>query len=184
MNLNGFEIAVIGMACRFPGARNVDQFWRNLRDGVESISFFSDDELIAAGVDPKTLSNPNFVKAGGALADIKLFDASFFDYSPREAEIIDPQQRFFLECAWEALETAGYDPRGVEDTTGVFAGVGLNGYVFNICSAPSVLNNTDEMQIALGNDKDYLATRVSYKFNLKGPSVNVQSLPEFVEWCL
>ena len=174
MDLNGFEIAVIGMACRFPGARNVDQFWRNLRDGVESISFFTDAEMIAAGADPKSLTNPNLVKAGGALPDIDLFDASFFGYSPREAEIIDPQQRFFLECAWEALESAGYDPQGIEDTTGVFAGVGLNAYMFNLYSAQSLVNG-DEMQMALGNDKDYLATRVSYKLNLKGPSVNVQS---------
>jgi non-ribosomal peptide synthase protein (TIGR01720 family) len=175
MNLNGFEIAVIGMACRFPGAANVDQFWRNLRDGVESISFFTDAEMVAAGADPKSLTNPNLVKAGGALPDIELFDASFFGYSPREAEIIDPQQRFFLECAWEALETAGYDPQGVENTTGIFAGVGLNGYMLNIYSAQSLLDATDSFQIALGNDKDYLATRVSYKLNLKGPGVNVQS---------
>jgi non-ribosomal peptide synthase protein (TIGR01720 family) len=175
MNLNGFEIAVIGMACRFPGARNVDQFWRNLRDGVESISFFSDAEMIAAGADPKSLTNPNLVKAGGALSDIELFDASFFGYSPREAEFIDPQQRFFLECAWEALETAGYDPQGVEDTTGVFAGLGMNGYMLNVYSAQALFDASDGMQIALGNDKDYVATRVSYKLNLKGPSVNVQS---------
>jgi non-ribosomal peptide synthase protein (TIGR01720 family) len=175
MDLNGFEIAVIGVACRFPGAANVDQFWRNLRDGVESISFFTDAEMIAAGVDPKSLSNPNLVKAGGVLSNIELFDASFFGYSPREAELIDPQQRFFLECAWEALETAGYDPQGIEDTTGVFAGVGMNGYMFNVYSAQSLGNIPDGMQISLGNDKDYVATRVSYKLNLKGPSVNVQS---------
>jgi non-ribosomal peptide synthase protein (TIGR01720 family) len=175
MESNGFEIAVIGMAGRFPGAQNVDQFWRNLRDGVESISFFSDAEMIAAGVDPKSLTNPNLVKAGGVLPDIDLFDASFFGYSPREAELIDPQQRFFLECAWEALESAGYDPQHVEHTTGVFAGVGVNNYLFNIYSVPSLVNTTDGMQIALANDKDYVATRVSYKFNLKGPSVNVQS---------
>ena len=175
MDLNGFEIAVIGMACRFPGAQNVDQFWRNLRDGVESISFFSDAEMIAAGVDPKSLTNPNLVKAGGVLPDIELFDASFFGYSPREAELIDPQQRFLLECAWEALESAGYDPQHVEEITGVFAGVGVNNYMFNIYSAQSLVNTTDGAQIALANDKDYVATRVSYKFNLKGPSVNVQS---------
>jgi non-ribosomal peptide synthase protein (TIGR01720 family) len=175
MESNGFEIAVIGMACRFPGARNVDQFWRNLRDGVESISFFSDAEMIAAGAEPKSLTNPNLVKAGGVLPDIELFDASFFGYSPREAELLDPQQRFFLECAWEALESAGYDPQHVEDTTGVFAGVGVNGYLFNIYSAQSLVNTTDGMQITIANDKDYVATRVSYKFNLKGPSVNVQS---------
>ncbi|HYV13611.1 MAG TPA: SDR family NAD(P)-dependent oxidoreductase [Pyrinomonadaceae bacterium] len=175
MELNGFEIAVIGMACRFPGARDVDQFWRNLRDGVESISFFTDAEMIAAGADPKSLTNPNLVKAGGALPDIDLFDASFFGYSPREAELIDPQQRFFLECAWEALESAGYDPLYVEETCGVFAGVGVNGYMFNIYSTQSLVNTTDGMQIAIANDKDYVATRVSYKLNLKGPSVNVQS---------
>ncbi|HEY3581179.1 MAG TPA: type I polyketide synthase, partial [Pyrinomonadaceae bacterium] len=175
MESNGFEIAVIGMACRVPGARNVDEFWRNLRDGVESISFFSDAEMIAAGVEPKSLTNPNLVKAGGVLPDIELFDASFFGYSPREAELLDPQQRFFLECAWEALESAGYDPQHVADTTGVFAGVGPNGYLFNIYSAQSLVNTTDGMQIVLANDKDYVATRVSYKFNLKGPSVNVQS---------
>lgn len=175
MELNGFEIAVIGMACRVPGARNVDQFWRNLRDGVESISFFTDEEMIAAGADPKSLTNPNLVKAGGVLPDIELFDASFFGYSPREAELIDPQQRFFLECAWEALENAGYDPLAVKDTTGVFAGVGLNGYMLNLYTAQALLHNSDEMQISVGNDKDYIATRVSYKFNLKGPSVNVQS---------
>lgn len=175
MTSNGFEIAVIGMACRFPGAANVDQFWRNLRDGVESISFFTDAEMIAAGADPKSLTNPNLVRAGGVLPDMDLFDASFFGYSPREAEIIDPQQRFFLECAWEALENAGYDPQGIEESTGVFAGVGLNGYMFNLYSDPSVFNTTDSLQLSLGNDKDYLATRVSYKLNLKGPSVNVQS---------
>jgi non-ribosomal peptide synthase protein (TIGR01720 family) len=175
MEFNGFEIAVIGMACRFPGARNVNEFWRNLRDGVESISFFSDAEMIAAGADPKRMTNPNLVNAGGALADIDLFDASFFGYSPREAELIDPQQRFFLECAWEALESAGYDPQGIEDPTGVFAGVGTNGYMFNIFSDQLRLATADEMQLSIGNEQDYIATRVSYKLNLKGPSVNVQS---------
>ena len=122
----------------------MDQFWRNLRDGVESISFFSDAEMIAAGVDPKSLTNPNLVKAGGVLPDIELFDASFFGYSPREAELIDPQQRFFLECAWEALESAGYDPQAVEDTTGSSRVSGLNGYMLNIYSAQGLLSTTDE----------------------------------------
>src|SRR6185503_7246629 len=94
---------------------------------------------------------------------------------PREAELLDPQQRFFLECAWEALESAGYDPQHVEDTTAGFAGAGVNGYLFNIYSAQLVGNTADGLQIALGNDKDHVATRVSYKFNLKGPSVNVQT---------
>jgi non-ribosomal peptide synthase protein (TIGR01720 family) len=175
MDLNGFEIAVIGMACRFPGARNANQFWRNLRDGVESISFFSDAEMIAAGADQKRLTNPNLVRAAGALSDTDLFDASFFGYSPREAELIDPQQRFFLESAWEALEMAGYDPQGIKETTAVFAGVGMNGYMFNIYSDQSLLTTADEMQLSIGNEKDHIATRVSYKLNLKGLSVNVQS---------
>ena len=96
---NGLDIAIIGMAGRFPGAANVDEFWRNLKSGVESISFFSDEELLAAGVDPAVFNAPNYVKAGGALEGIDLFDASFFGFTPREAEIMDPQQRLFLECA-------------------------------------------------------------------------------------
>src|SRR5215210_3014242 len=95
----GLEVAIIGMAGRFPGARNIDEFWRNLRDGVEGISFFSDQELLASGVDPAMLDDPLYVKARGVLEDIELFDAAFFDMNPREAEITDPQHRFFLECA-------------------------------------------------------------------------------------
>src|SRR5262245_9362906 len=105
---NGLEIAVIGMAGRFPGAKNIGEFWRNLRDGVESIAFFSDAELAASGIDPTELSDPNYVKAKGVLKDAELFDASFFGFTPREAELMDPQHRLFLECAWEALEHAGY----------------------------------------------------------------------------
>src|SRR2546430_9980690 len=104
---SGLEVAVIGMSGRFPGARNLEEFWRNLREGVESISTFSDQELLAQGIDPDLLRNPSYVKAGGVLEDIDLFDASFFGYSPREAEIMDPQHRFLLECSWEALEDAG-----------------------------------------------------------------------------
>jgi non-ribosomal peptide synthase protein (TIGR01720 family) len=172
---NGLEIAVIGMACRFPGAGSAAQFWRNLRDGVESISFFTDAELLAAGVEPTALRNPNLVKAGGILRDIELFDAEFFGYSPREAEIIDPQQRLFLECAWEALDDAGHGPAACDMPVGVFAGAGTSGYVVNIYSNYPSIEAADSFQIANGNDKDYLATRVSYKLNLKGPSVTVQT---------
>src|ERR687885_1734327 len=98
------DIAIIGLTGRFPGARNVDQFWQNLRDGVESISFFSDEELAAAGVDTELLRSPNYVKARPVLDDVDLFDANFFGYSPREAEFMDPQHRLFLESSWEALE--------------------------------------------------------------------------------
>jgi non-ribosomal peptide synthase protein (TIGR01720 family) len=173
--LNGLEIAVIGMAGRFPGARNIEQFWLNLRDGVESISFFTDEEVLAAGVDPAWLKDPKLVKAGGILEDIDLFDAPFFGYSPREAEIIDPQQRFFLECAWEALEHAGYDAETYKDSIGVYAGVGMSGYLANIFSNKDLVQSLDTLQIVFGNDKDHLATRVAYKLNLKGPAVAVQS---------
>src|SRR5207344_802947 len=116
------SIAIIGMAGRFPGAQNLDEFWRNLRDGVESISFFTEKELIQAGLSAKIVNDPRYVKARGVLAGDDLFDARFFGYSPREAELIDPQQRVFLECAWEALERAGYDPKRYQGSIGVWAG--------------------------------------------------------------
>src|SRR5689334_3871400 len=104
------DLAIVGLAGRWPGAHNPGQFWTNLCNGVEAVTFFSDEELLAAGVDPKLLQAPNYVKAGSVLDGVDLFDAAFFSYSPREAEIMDPQQRLFLECAWEALEDAGYNP--------------------------------------------------------------------------
>ncbi|GAB1538962.1 hypothetical protein NUACC21_16270 [Scytonema sp. NUACC21] len=166
-------IAVIGMAGRFPGAKNVAQFWQNLCDGVESISFFSDEELVAQGVNPMSLCDPQYVKAGFVLEDIEMFDASFFNYSPKEAEILDPQQRVFLECAWEALENAGYNPRADNNLTGIYAGGNLSTYLLNnLASHPELLKSLN-MQIALGNDKDSISTRTSYKLNLKGPSVSV-----------
>jgi len=166
-------IAIVGTAGRFPGAKNVAQFWQNLCDGVESISLFSDEDLIAQGVDATSLQDPNYVKAGFVLEDIEMFDASFFGYSPREAEIIDPQQRIFLECAWEALENAGYDPKADNNLTGVYAGANLSTYLLNnLASHPELLKSL-RMQIALGNDKDTLSTRISYKLNLKGPSLSV-----------
>ena len=112
------SIAIIGMSGRFPGARNLRQFWQNLSAGVESITFFSDQELIESGVDPALVSAPNFVKASGALDDVEYFDAAFFGLSPREAEIMDPQYRFFLETTWEALEDAGYNPDNYEGVIG------------------------------------------------------------------
>jgi amino acid adenylation domain-containing protein len=169
------EIAVIGMAGRFPGARTVDQFWQNLCSGVESIDFYSDEELIAAGVAPALLSNPNYVKAGVVLEDIDLFDASFFGYNPREAEVMDPQHRFFLECAWEALEHAGHDPDKIGGSVGVFAGTGSGTYLYNLLSNPGIIEAAGGMQLAIGNDKDHLPTHVSYKLNLRGPSVAVQT---------
>jgi amino acid adenylation domain-containing protein len=168
------SIAVIGKSGRFPGAANLKQFWQNLCAGKESISFFTDEELLAAGVDPNVLHSPNYVKARGVLEDADLFDAQFFGYTPREARLIDPQQRVFLECAWEALEDAGYasDDSGM---IGVYASQGMSTYIWNLLTNPQILSSPDILEVWIGNDKDYVATRVSYKLNLRGPSVNVQS---------
>jgi acyl transferase domain-containing protein len=171
----GLEIAIVGMAGRFPGARNVLEFWRNLRDGVESLTVFTDEELTARGVAPALLSQPGYVKSGRVIDGFDRFDAAFFGVSPREAELIDPQQRLFLECAWEALEDAGYDPDRVPRRVGVYAGSRMNGYLFNVYSNPAIVGTVGDLQIQVANDKDYLATRVSYKLNLGGPSLTVQT---------
>ena len=171
---NDSSIAIIGYSARFPGAKNIDEFWQNLRAGVESISVFADEELEAEGYTRSMLAHPACVKAGGILEDIDLFDASFFGYSPMEAALTDPQQRLFLECAWEALEHAGYDSDTYDGLIGVFGGVGRNAYLLNIYSHPSLVSS-GVAQITIGNSSDYLTSRVSYKMNLKGPSVNVQT---------
>ncbi|MCA1592426.1 MAG: SDR family NAD(P)-dependent oxidoreductase, partial [Acidobacteria bacterium] len=168
-------VAVIGMSGRFPKARNVAEFWQNLKDGVECISVFSDEELLAAGIDPAVFDSPDYVKAGGILEDIEMFDASFFGFNPREAEILDPQQRLFLECAWESLEDAGYNPDTYQGLIGVYAGVGMSSYLDNIYSNPHIVELIGNYQILLGNDKDHMPTYASYKLNLKGPSVAVQT---------
>ncbi|HEX7183846.1 MAG TPA: amino acid adenylation domain-containing protein, partial [Thermoanaerobaculia bacterium] len=169
-------VAVIGMAGRFPGAKDLDRFWENLRDGIESVSFFSAEELIAAGLSPEWARNPKYVKARGVLADEDLFDAAFFDYSPRQAELMDPQLRLFLECAWEALESAGYDSLQYPGAIGVHAGVTLSSYFLNnLLSNPDLLREAGPYQLAIGTDRDFLTTQVSYKLNLRGPSINVQT---------
>ncbi|PZU94483.1 MAG: beta-ketoacyl synthase [Pseudanabaena sp.] len=175
-NIRDSDIAIIGMMGRFPGANNVETLWSNLRDGVESISQFSDKELIAAGIDAELLSQPNYVKANGLLENIDLFDANFFGFSAKEAEIVDPQHRLFLECAWEALENAGYDPETYQGAIGVYAGTGTNSYLYNnLVPMMQNLDATVAFQVFLGNDKDFVATRTSYKLNLKGPSINVST---------
>lgn len=169
-------IAIIGMAGRFPGAKNVDELWRNLCAGVESISTFSDDELEAAGVDASVFNRPEYVRARPVLDDRDLFDAAFFGFNPREAEMMDPQHRLFLECASDALENAAYDPDRYRGKIGVYAGANLSPYVFNAFMS---LNGLDSMgalqQLAIGNGIGTLATRASYKLNLKGPGVSVQT---------
>ncbi|HEY1239519.1 MAG TPA: type I polyketide synthase, partial [Bryobacteraceae bacterium] len=172
----GLDIAIIGMAGRFPGARSVDEFWRNIKNGVEGITFFSDEQLLAAGVAPAAFNAPNYVRAAGALEGIELFDASFFGFTPREAEAMDPQQRLFLECSWEALENAGYDPEQYNGLIGVYAGAGLNAYLLdNLYSNPDLLESLGWFQVMILDDKDYLTTRVAYKLNLKGPAITVQT---------
>lgn len=169
-------IAVIGLAARLPGASDAEQFWNNLHAGVESVRTFTDDELLAAGVSADLLRTPNYVKAGILLDDIELFDARFFGYTPREAELIDPQHRIFLECAWEALENSGYEPDNTPVRVGVFAGAGINNYlVHNLISHPELLRSMNYLQRMMVVEKDYLATRVSYKLNLNGPSFTVQT---------
>ncbi|MFW9261376.1 type I polyketide synthase, partial [Nostoc sp. CALU 546] len=168
-------IAVIGMVGRFPGAKSIDEFWDNLCQGKESISFFSDEELEASGVDPAWLNDRNYVKAGVRLSDIEMFDAPFFDFSPKEAEIIDPQHRILLECAWEALENAGYNPSSGKGLTGVYVGTNMSNYFLsNLSSHPDIIQSRG-LAVIYGNSQDFAATRVSYKLNLKGPSINVQT---------
>src|SRR5262249_26128707 len=169
------DIAIIGMTGQFPGAKNVEEFRRNLEAGVESISFFTDEELLDAGIDAEILKHPNYVKAGGVLENIDLFDASFFGFNPREAEIMDPQQRVFLETAWKLLEETGYSSETYKGSIGVYAGVSVNGYLFNIYSNPALRDSMGDFQIGMGNEKDFLATRVSYKLDLKGPAFTVQT---------
>ncbi|HYG61594.1 MAG TPA: beta-ketoacyl synthase N-terminal-like domain-containing protein, partial [Thermoanaerobaculia bacterium] len=168
-------IAIVGMAGRFPGSADVDALWRNLRDGIEGISFFSPEEMRAEGVSRETLALPNFVPAGGVLDDIDLFDAELFGFQPREVEVTDPQHRLFLECAFEALERAGYDPFTEPGAIGLFAGCGLSGYLSEVCANPRAMAAVGSYRAVLGNDKDFLSTWVSYKLNLRGPSLSVQT---------
>ena len=175
MNDSIDSCAVIGLNVRFPKAADANQFWRNLCDGVEGVEFFSDEDLRAEGVEEKLLKNPNYVKAGAMLEDVEYFDAPFFGYSPREAQIMDPQQRLFLESSWGALEDAGYNPESYNGQIGVFAGASFSHYSFEIYSSPELFGNMDSLQLILGNAESHLATRTSYKLNLKGPSVFVQS---------
>ena len=170
------HIAVIGMAGRFPGAKNLDEFWRNLHAGVEAISYFSEQELVTAGVEPTILQDPSHIRAGAILEDIDQFDAGFFDFSPRQAELTDPQHRLFLECAWEAIESAGYDPSVYKGLIGIYAGSNISNYLLsNLYPALGFTGTIGNLQTLIGNDKDYLATHVSYKLNLRGPSMSVQT---------
>lgn len=175
-NLPSLSVAIIGMACRFPGAVNVNQFWHNLRNGVDSITHFSEEEMHSFGISPDRYRSPEFVRASPVLADADCFDADFFGFAPKEAALMDPQHRVFLECAWEALESSGYKPDQTPQPVGVFAGTSLSSYLlYNILPNLNDPHAEDSLQAMIGNDKDFLATRVSYKLNLRGPSIDVQT---------
>jgi phthiocerol/phenolphthiocerol synthesis type-I polyketide synthase E len=169
------KIAVVGMAGRYPQAWNIAEFWNNLVEGKECVTFFSEDELRAAGISPDLLSRSNFVKAQGVCPGTFLFDAPFFSYTPREAEFLDPQQRVFLECTWEALEDAGYDASAYPGRIGLFAGCGATHYLAQLMNVPGIHKLADAFTLATYNDKDFLATRVGYKLNLRGPCISVQT---------
>jgi len=169
-------IAVIGMSGRFPGAPGLTRFWENVANGVEVTTFFRDEELLAAGVDPEVLKNPRYVKAQSALEDIDLFDAPFFGFSPREAEITDPQIRLLLECGWHALENAGYHAGGFNGQIGAFVGVSTSHYFLNnLLPQRDLIRTMGIFPIMHANDRDFAATMLSYKLNLTGPSVNVST---------
>ncbi|MCP5107782.1 MAG: SDR family oxidoreductase, partial [bacterium] len=171
----GLEIAVIGMAGRFPGAKNIHEFWENLKNGVESISFFAPQELEQSSVDPRLLENPNYIKAYGILEDVEYFDSYFFGYTPMEARVMDPQVRLFHECAWTALEDAGYCPDTYEGLIGVYAGSSSNirwEAMAQMSAKAGDMGQFSAFQLA---NKDFLSLRISYKLNLKGPAVLVQS---------
>jgi amino acid adenylation domain-containing protein len=174
-------VAIIGMSGRFPGARNVAEFWSNQLAGIEGISHFSVEEL-EIGRREQIAANPNYIRARSVLKDVDLFDADFFGILPKEAALMDPQQRLFLECCWEAFEDAGYDPAVYPGSIGVMAGVAAGSYFLQqVCAQPGFVEDfLKNYQIGnytamMGNYPDYLATRVAYKLNLKGPSFTVQA---------
>jgi acyl transferase domain-containing protein len=173
---NRSDIAIVGMSGRFPGAKTIEAFWQNLKDGVESRTVFSDDELRAQGIPSSLLNYPGWVKSGFTLDDIEMFDARFFGLNPREAGVIDPQHRVFLECAWEALEDAGYDSERYDGSVAVFGGSTFSGYLQNnVMKNAKVVKSVGGKQAVYGSVPDYMVTRVSYKLNLKGPCMFVQS---------
>ncbi|MGH3992465.1 MAG: beta-ketoacyl synthase N-terminal-like domain-containing protein, partial [Pseudonocardiaceae bacterium] len=168
------EIAVIGMAGRFPGAADVEAFWRSLCDGTESITRFDRDELVAMGRDPAVVDHPRFVGAEGVLAGIESFDAGFFGYSPREAEVMDPQHRLCLETAWQVFDGAGYDPAAIDGAVGVFLSASLSSYLIrNLLPDRELLGVLGGFPLLIHNDKDFLATTVSHKLGLRGPSMAI-----------
>ncbi len=170
-------IAIVGMAGRFPGARSVAELWQNLLAGRETLQRFSAQELEPAhGEDMAVRGDPNYVRTRGVLDDIDLFDEQFFGFSPKEAALLDPQQRLFLQAAWEALEHAGHDPKAFGGPIGVFAGATTNSYYQNnLMSRRDVTDQLGLLSTQMANQNQYMATRVAYKFDLRGPALNIQT---------
>lgn len=169
------SVAVVGMSARLPGASDVETFWQNLLDSKESITAFTDEELLAAGVDAALLADDQVIRAGGVLADVTGFDAALFGLTPREAEVMDPQHRLFLECSWEAMEHAGQLGDGPR-RAGVYAGCAFSTYLLNhLVHRPELLRTFGEVELLSLNDKDWLGTHVSYRLDLTGPCVSVQT---------
>jgi amino acid adenylation domain-containing protein/FkbH-like protein len=172
----GNDIAIIGMAGRFSGAKNLDEYWQIISNGEEAITHYTKEELLNKGVDKKLLENENYVLANGIIESADKFDATFFGITPREADFMDPQHRVFLESCYEALENAGYTSEKYPGEIGVFGGCGMNNYlVKNLIQHPDSLRLLGEFQSTINNNSDYLTTRVSYKLNLTGPSINIQT---------
>ncbi|WP_457773876.1 type I polyketide synthase [Phycobium rhodophyticola] len=171
------DIAIVGMAAHLPGASSVAQYWQNLAGGVESIRRLSEAELREAGVPEAMIARADYVPFAAPLDDFEMFDGEFFGFSPKESAILDPQHRHFLEVAWEAMENAGHMPENATGPIGVFAGCGMGSYFyFNICSNPDLVADTGMFLLRhTGNDKDFMATRVSHVFDMKGPSISLQT---------
>jgi len=168
------SIAIIGMAVRMPGAMNTEQFWENLKTGTESISEFSKEEMLEAGLSPETVNHSNFVAAKGIMDEVDLFDANFFGISPREAELMDPQHRVLMECAWAAMEDAAYVPENYPGNIAVFTSAGMNTYLpFNLMSNPHLLEQVGGFELSIYNDKDFVPTRIAYSMNIKGPAIDI-----------
>jgi|GEM_PF-6486150 len=173
-NTTGLEVAIIGTALRVPGADDVETFWHNLLGGVCSIKPLTREGVIAKGVDPELAGRPEYLLADPMLEKIEYFDAAFFSISPREATVMDPQQRLFLQLCWQTLEDAGYDPARFEAPMGIYAGVRASKYVARLLMTPETAA-LGSMALWTANDKDYIANKVAYKLDLGGPAVCVQS---------
>ena len=166
-------IAIVGMGARFPRSPSVDAYWRHLTEGADLLAQATDAELRSVGINPDSAQGKYFVRSGTLLEDAESFDAGFFGMTRREAEITDPQQRIFLECAYEAMENAGLTGEGTR--VSVFAGSGMNTYLMQLLGDPDLMAAAGGYQLMLGNDKDFLATRVAYKLHLRGPAVTIQT---------